>query len=40
MYKIYDQWPQIAKNVYESDLELVDFKDIDHVVFSGMGVLW
>lgn len=37
MYKVYDKWPQIAKEAYESNLESVDFKDIDHVVFSGMG---
>jgi len=37
MYKIYDKWPQIAKESYESDLEPIDFKDIDHIVFSGMG---
>jgi len=37
MYDVYDKWPQIAKDAYNSELELVDFKDIDHVVFSGMG---
>jgi glucose/mannose-6-phosphate isomerase len=37
MHKIYDQWPQIAKDAYNSDLEPVDFKNIDHIVFSGMG---
>ena len=37
MYKIYDKWPQIAKEAYESNLEPVDFRDIDHIVFSGMG---
>jgi len=37
MYKIYDQWPQIAKDAYESNLEPVDFKNIDHIVFAGMG---
>jgi len=37
MHKIYDKWPQIAKESYESDLKPVDFKDIDHIVFSGMG---
>ena len=37
MYKIYDRWPQIAKEAYESDLEPVDFENIDHIVFSGMG---
>jgi len=37
MHKIYDQWPQIAKDAHNSDLESVDFKNIDHVVFAGMG---
>lgn len=37
MHKVYDRWPQIAKESYESDLEPIDFKDIDHIVFSGMG---
>ena len=37
MHKIYDQWPQIAKDAYNSDLEPVDFKNIDHIVFAGMG---
>jgi len=37
MYKVYDKWPQIARESYESNLEPIDFKDIDHIVFSGMG---
>jgi glucose/mannose-6-phosphate isomerase len=37
MYKIYDQWPQISKDAYKSDLAPVDFKNIDHIVFAGMG---
>ncbi|RZD43756.1 MAG: glucose-6-phosphate isomerase [Thaumarchaeota archaeon] len=37
MYKVYDQWSQIAKDAYNSEIETIDFKDIDHVVFSGMG---
>jgi len=37
MYKIYDKWPQNARESYESNLEPIDFKDIDHIVFSGMG---
>jgi len=37
MYKIYDRWPQIARESYESNLEPIDFKDIDHIVFAGMG---
>ena len=37
MHKVYDKWANIAKDAYDSDLEPVDFKNIDHVVFSGMG---
>ena len=37
MYKIYDQWPKIAKDAYDSDLEPIDFKNIHHIVFAGMG---
>ena len=37
MYKIYDKWPQIAKESYNSNIESVDIKDIDHIVFAGMG---
>ena len=37
MYKTYDKWPEIAKTVYGSNLEPVDFQDIDHIVFAGMG---
>jgi len=37
MYKIYDQWTQISKDAYNSDLDPVDFKNIDHIVFAGMG---
>jgi len=37
IHHVYDRWAHIAKDAYESDLEPVDFKDIDHVVFSGMG---
>ena len=37
MYKIYDKWPEIAKESYESNLEHADFHGIDHIVFAGMG---
>jgi len=37
MHEVYDRWPQIAKESYESDLKPVDFKDIDHIIFAGMG---
>ena len=37
IYKIYDKWPDIARQAYESNLEPVYFKDINHIVFAGMG---
>ena len=37
MYKVYDNWPEIARQHYEKDLESVDFGEISHVVFAGMG---
>ena len=37
MYDAYDKWSVLAYNAYNSELAAVDFKDIDHIVFSGMG---
>ena len=37
MYKTYDSWPDIARESYENKFEKFDVKDIDHVVFAGMG---
>ena len=37
MYAIYHKWPEIAKNAYNSNVEPVDFKNIGHIVFAGMG---
>ena len=37
MFKIYDEWPNIAKESFEKKFEKLDVKDIDHVVFAGMG---
>jgi glucose/mannose-6-phosphate isomerase len=37
MYKIYDNWPQIARESFESNQEPVNFENIDHIVFAGMG---
>ncbi len=33
----YDRWAELAQNAYDSELSEVDFKDIDHIVFAGMG---
>ena len=37
MYAVYDRWPTIAKDAYQSNLESIEFKNIDHIVFAGMG---
>ena len=37
MHKIYDAWPHIAKDSYETDYETADFEIISHIVFTGMG---
>ena len=37
MYKVYDQWPNIAREAYSSSQDVVDFDKIDHIVFAGMG---
>ncbi len=37
MYKVYDRWPEIARESFESNHEPIDFHDIDHIVFAGMG---
>ena len=37
MFKTYDMWPDIAKESYKQEFSKPEFKDIDHVVFAGMG---
>jgi len=37
MYKVYDIWPEIAEEAYNSNLEEVDFSGIDNILFAGMG---
>lgn len=37
MYKVYDRWHELASEAYNSNLETLDIKDIDHIVFVGMG---
>ena len=37
MHKVYDKWPNLARESYESVDDELDFKNIDHIVFSGMG---
>lgn len=37
MHNIYDRWPEIAKESYSSNQEPIDFNNIEHIVFAGMG---
>lgn len=37
MTTVYDRWPQIARESYDSEYKQIEFKDIDHIVFAGMG---
>jgi len=37
MYKIYDKWPEIALQAFQSNQEIVEFDSIEHIVFAGMG---
>jgi len=37
MFKAYDNWPKIARESFEEKFTKVDVKNIDHIVFVGMG---
>ena len=37
MYESYEKWPQLARESYENQNEILDLKNIDHFVFAGMG---
>ena len=37
MYKVYDRWPQIARESFESNQDSIDFNEVKHIVFAGMG---
>ena len=37
MRKIYDKWPEIAEKSFQLDLQPVDFSNVNHIVFAGMG---
>ncbi len=37
MYEVYDKWPEIARESFESIEEAIDFEGIDHIIFAGMG---
>jgi len=37
MFETYDNWPEIAASAFETKIDKIDIKDIDHIVFAGMG---
>ena len=37
MYRIYDKWPEIAEKSFGTDIEPINYKNIEHIVFAGMG---
>jgi len=37
MYEAYEKWPEMAQENYSNDLQKTQFKNIDHIVFAGMG---
>lgn len=37
MFETYDKWAEISKNAYNSNLDNIEFSDVDHIVFAGMG---
>jgi glucose/mannose-6-phosphate isomerase len=37
MYQIYNKWPQIAKESYDSSDVITGYSGITHIVFAGMG---
>ena len=37
MYKIYDKWPEIARESFKTNQHLIDLDKKNHIVFAGMG---
>lgn len=37
MHKIYDRWPEFAKEFFNMKYDQVDFRGIDQIIFVGMG---
>jgi glucose/mannose-6-phosphate isomerase len=37
MYKVYNEWPKIAKDSFELDILKLKIQKTDHIVFAGMG---
>ena len=40
MFQTYNKWPEIAKISYHNNFSKIDVKNIDHIVFAGMGAFF
>lgn len=37
MHEVYDKWPEIAEEQFNSNFDVLDNNNFEHIVFSGMG---
>ena len=37
MFQIYEKWPEIALEAFDSDQNILELNEISHIVFAGMG---
>lgn len=37
MYLAYDRWPEISRDVFESNIESIDYTGVNNIIFAGMG---
>ena len=37
MYKVYDKWAEIAEESFESNKIPINYENIEHIIFAGMG---
>ena len=37
MYEVYDKWPEIGENQFNSEFDLLENSESEHIVFAGMG---
>jgi glucose/mannose-6-phosphate isomerase len=37
MIQIYEKWPEMAKNAFNSEYKILDIQGINHIIFAGMG---
>ena len=37
MYSVFDKWPEIARKSFESKYDPINFDNVNHIIFAGMG---